>query len=85
MMLLTGSRNVSAGDITQRLELKKQLKCKDFRWYLDNVYPESMLRKQFSDFVEVSKVLHYIINRTDATQSFFIIVFNPSFNIYTHR
>ncbi|XP_037033050.1 polypeptide N-acetylgalactosaminyltransferase 5-like [Bradysia coprophila] len=49
-------QNVSAGDITQRIELKKQLKCKDFRWYLENVYPESMLRKKFVDFVQIRNV-----------------------------
>lgn len=31
---------LNPGDITSRLNLKKQLKCKSFGWYLKNIYPE---------------------------------------------
>ena len=32
---------VEAGDLTKRIDLRKNLNCKSFKWYLDNIYPEA--------------------------------------------
>lgn len=34
---------VPVGNITERRNLRDKLKCKSFRWYLENVYPESQM------------------------------------------
>lgn len=33
-------KNKDYGDISERLEIKKRLKCKTFDWYLKNIIPE---------------------------------------------
>ncbi|KAH9498782.1 Polypeptide N-acetylgalactosaminyltransferase 5 [Bulinus truncatus] len=38
------------GDVSQRLEIRKSLKCKSFGWYLNNVLPE--LKKEISDSLD---------------------------------
>lgn len=49
-----GARKASAGDVTDRKSLRDRLKCKSFRWYLENVYPESLMPLDYYYLGEVS-------------------------------
>lgn len=40
-------RQTDPGDLTERLQLKKRLKCNSFHWYLRNVYPEQHIPERW--------------------------------------
>src|SRR6218665_2016499 len=51
---------IELGDISERLELKKSLKCHSFEWYLENIYPEPWIPAQYFSLGYVSKWHKYL-------------------------
>lgn len=51
-----GSNPSLAGDVTSRKELRRDLNCKSFEWYLRNIYPESQMPLDEKFFGQIRNV-----------------------------
>ncbi|OTF73750.1 hypothetical protein BLA29_005968 [Euroglyphus maynei] len=50
------AKNIDMGDTTKRKQLRKDLQCRDFRWYLENIYPESQMPLNYYSLGEIRNV-----------------------------
>ena len=56
----TGVKQTDYGDVSERKQLREKLQCKSFRWYLENIYPESQMPLDYYSLGEVRPVhLHW--------------------------
>lgn len=49
----TAAKVIDRGDTSERKQLRKDLKCKSFKWYLQNIYPESPMPLEYYSLGEI--------------------------------
>uniref|UniRef100_A0A915PRL1 Polypeptide N-acetylgalactosaminyltransferase n=1 Tax=Setaria digitata TaxID=48799 RepID=A0A915PRL1_9BILA len=54
--MVPAARSVDVGDLTERKVLRENLQCKNFRWYLENIYPESPFPLDFLSLGQVENL-----------------------------
>lgn len=57
-----GQEKGDFGDISSRVQLRNDLNCKSFKWYLENVYPEKDIPDNFADGFIRNEKTNYCID-----------------------
>lgn len=52
----TGAKVIARGDTSERKQLRKDLSCKSFKWYLQNIYPESPMPLEYYSLGEIRNI-----------------------------
>lgn len=63
-------------NVSKRIELRKKLKCKSFRWYLDNVFPDAPLN---TNYESINKVIDLYKSSNETTLFLLSSRLNPYF------
>ena len=50
---LIDAQNLEIGDISARISLIEDLKCRSFQWFIDNVYPDASFPNRHQYFGQV--------------------------------
>lgn len=52
----TAAKDIERGDTSERKQLREDLSCKSFKWYLQNIYPESPMPLEYYSLGEIRNI-----------------------------